>query len=1201
MRVTGLLGLASMGLASVAAAAEDLLFYDAMTYNEFKEATNVLNYTAHIASDAEWRSMTTADFAQYKAIIVPDPNCGKKDKIQFLEDTKATWSPAITGNIILIGTDPTFHSSFQPGALDLIDGSVKFAASGNGTGLYFSLSCYYDSQTTSTVDVLSEFGTFTVRGRLSCYNDAHLVANSSALATVDDATLSNWSCSVHEVFSGYPTKGINSFEPLAIAKGATGDGEKDFADGTSGIPYIISRGATPVGCGNGRTDSEFGEECDDGDDNGTPGSLCSKSCKCLYGMISPGDCRTNSTTTSASASASASSTVVSSSASSESGASSTTNGGIFTNSSTDAPTSSGSLSGSWTGTMVLTTAVSSTSTQSTLPPWTNATAVDTATTSRNVSESTSSDRGGVTESTSESSIWVTGTGTDANPTPTSGTISANSTRTIPWINSTSSGLTTPSVITSTITPGNSVVTVTVFPPGWPTGGTPPPSSVPNNASATDSGTSTGTASSSSISPGSSANSTFLSWSTATTPQVGWTTASESEGTPAPSWTGTTSGAENTTSSTTTTTSTSTISVTSNGNKTTAGSSSVVTRTITNGGIIVTLTIQPSETAPTGQIPSSSAITETATGSAGLPSNATSTSQGSPNSGNSTRTTLQPSNTRLPSESVRKHKRLNRERVSGADCNRVFRIIKRALCHFKSGSDIFDDPGGEHRLDRPGTFVVRDKPYDTLPQRITNGLGFVLDNGHLVQWEYGYSTKSSTTSQTGHIHSVWLGSTGSESEASPTQSLTSVTLVSSGSTIVTALPLGGSETASAASSLGSASTSTPTSTSTSLSITEITATSSSSKVVSSESGSVSTLPSGLHSSAGASSATGSAEHETSTAETSSKPWPTKFSTRHSTYPHSAPKTITGYPAPSPSQYYGSSAPSSWTNPWTLKTSILPVSTESEPDCEAETEAASSTEYHSRATSLESTGSVSSKALPTSASQCGGYMGVEIIIITEITEVCDEENSTTSTVTEELSTLTRSMCHTSTEGYPCYACVIGTPTAGDEATVTVSSCSASLADRMRTITVQLCSTCTTSTLVTSLPGYTPGSPCHGCVAYGQPPELPPVSTYAVDGGSGQVANPARQPAAPETSVPTALATVPGDGGLANAGASCEGDADCEAQLTVTSALTKTATLKAPYTPTSTPYGYYTAAGSRIRRAGNFGGFGVIGGMAYALFAL
>lgn len=259
--------------------------------------------------------MTTADFSKYKAIIVPDPNCGTVSNIAFLDDTKAQWSPAVAGNIILIGTDPTYHSSTQPGALTLIDDSVKFVASGNGTGLYFSLSCYYDSETESTVDSLSEFGTFNVRGRLSCYNDAHLVANSSALTAVDDADLSNWSCSVHEVFSSYPTSGPNGFEALAIAQGATGDGEQDFADGTTGIPYIISRGATPLGCGNGVIDHQYGEECDDGPANGMPPSLCSKSCKCLYGVTAGGNCTTNGTTTSTSSSSTMSSTSSSSNSS----------------------------------------------------------------------------------------------------------------------------------------------------------------------------------------------------------------------------------------------------------------------------------------------------------------------------------------------------------------------------------------------------------------------------------------------------------------------------------------------------------------------------------------------------------------------------------------------------------------------------------------------------------------------------------------------------------------------------------------------------------------------------------------------------------------------------------------------------------------------------------------------------------------------
>lgn len=247
--------------------------------------------SAHVASPEEWASYTTADFEKYKAIVIPDPTCGAVSTIDFFDLTKATWGPAVQGNIILIGTDPTFHSSSQPGALTLIDDAVRFSASGNGTGLYFALSCYYDSVDSATVDSLSYFGTITVRGRLACYNDAHLVADSTALGALDDSALSDWSCSVHEVFSSYPTTGLYGFVPLAIAQGATGDGLKDFADGSSGVPYIIVKGATPDGCGDGVWDASLEEECDDGPLNGTPESSCSSSCKCLNGAVVPGVCR----------------------------------------------------------------------------------------------------------------------------------------------------------------------------------------------------------------------------------------------------------------------------------------------------------------------------------------------------------------------------------------------------------------------------------------------------------------------------------------------------------------------------------------------------------------------------------------------------------------------------------------------------------------------------------------------------------------------------------------------------------------------------------------------------------------------------------------------------------------------------------------------------------------------------------------------
>lgn len=253
-----------------------------------------------MATPEEWNSYTTADFAKYKAIVIPDPDCGSVDDIAFLDATKAAWSPAILGNIILIGTDPGFHASSRKGAITLMNDAVQFSAAGNGTGLYFALSCYYDAVDSATVDSLSEFGDINVRGNLACYNDAHLVADSTALGTLDDAALSDWSCSVHEVFTSYPTTGLYGFEPLAIAEGADGTGLKDFADGTTGIPYIIVKGAIPAGCGDGVWDSSLEEECDDGDLNGTPGSKCSASCKCLSGSVTPGVCLGDNSTSSSS-------------------------------------------------------------------------------------------------------------------------------------------------------------------------------------------------------------------------------------------------------------------------------------------------------------------------------------------------------------------------------------------------------------------------------------------------------------------------------------------------------------------------------------------------------------------------------------------------------------------------------------------------------------------------------------------------------------------------------------------------------------------------------------------------------------------------------------------------------------------------------------------------------------------------------------
>ncbi|KAF1987513.1 hypothetical protein K402DRAFT_453591 [Aulographum hederae CBS 113979] len=269
------------------AVAEDLLFVSGLTAVEYIES--VPGYTIKTVTTAQWATMTTAEFASYKALVIGDPYCGYLSDIQFLEDSKDAWSPAVQGNIVLIGTDPSYHArGGTPGANVLIRNSIKFASSGVSTsgapltGLYFALSCYYNNDDSQVVTSLSNFGRFVVRGQLGCYNDAHIVASHPTLANLTDVALSGWSCSVHEAFSAFPSTGVGAFQTLAIARNILGIGSMEFGDSSVGLPYIISRGATPAGCGDAIWQPSLGEECDDG--NILNGDGCSAGCKCESGL-----------------------------------------------------------------------------------------------------------------------------------------------------------------------------------------------------------------------------------------------------------------------------------------------------------------------------------------------------------------------------------------------------------------------------------------------------------------------------------------------------------------------------------------------------------------------------------------------------------------------------------------------------------------------------------------------------------------------------------------------------------------------------------------------------------------------------------------------------------------------------------------------------------------------------------------------------
>jgi hypothetical protein len=209
---------------------------------EAMQAT-ALGFDVEVASDAAWAAKSTADFATYKAIVLGDPTCeGDTGSLAAAEANRTVWGPAVTGNVIVNGSDPAFHAAFgynKAGATKLTKDSIAFAAAGATTGAYISLSCYYGGAASGTpVPVLDPFGLFTVVG--SCSDKSHLIAPlPSQLADLTDANLSDWGCSTHEGLVTWPS----SFSVLAIQEAIP----SSFVapDGTRGAPYILVRGGTP--------------------------------------------------------------------------------------------------------------------------------------------------------------------------------------------------------------------------------------------------------------------------------------------------------------------------------------------------------------------------------------------------------------------------------------------------------------------------------------------------------------------------------------------------------------------------------------------------------------------------------------------------------------------------------------------------------------------------------------------------------------------------------------------------------------------------------------------------------------------------------------------------------------------------------------------------------------------------------------------
>ena len=201
----------------------------------------LLGYTVEIASPEQWAAKTAADFRSYRAIVLGDPTCSgdAESALGAPQSTTAVWGPAVTGNIIVIGTDPVYHQ-IGTGATRLIARGLAFAASGASTGAYITLSCYYhDVPAGTAVQVLSSFGPFTVEPQFDCPETSHVIEGHPSVSGVTDADVSNWGCSAHMSFLTWPA----SFVPTVISL----DVPSSFvaSDGTPGAPYVLARVSSP--------------------------------------------------------------------------------------------------------------------------------------------------------------------------------------------------------------------------------------------------------------------------------------------------------------------------------------------------------------------------------------------------------------------------------------------------------------------------------------------------------------------------------------------------------------------------------------------------------------------------------------------------------------------------------------------------------------------------------------------------------------------------------------------------------------------------------------------------------------------------------------------------------------------------------------------------------------------------------------------
>ena len=87
-----------------------MLFLSTLTGAELDIARGI-GLMADVVSPSAWSQMSTSEFESYRAIIVGDPNSADVTLLEPIVSSRQKWSPAIKGNIIVLGSGSQFFPS----------------------------------------------------------------------------------------------------------------------------------------------------------------------------------------------------------------------------------------------------------------------------------------------------------------------------------------------------------------------------------------------------------------------------------------------------------------------------------------------------------------------------------------------------------------------------------------------------------------------------------------------------------------------------------------------------------------------------------------------------------------------------------------------------------------------------------------------------------------------------------------------------------------------------------------------------------------------------------------------------------------------------------------------------------------------------------------------------------------------------------